>query len=336
MPCYGLTGFLSAALLAQPPQPPLFVTMTANQPLVAAWLSAPSGTSTAIATQPAGALPATSYLLEGGDGTNARIRMLCERQVLGTSYLQLRFQVHALQPVNELLVTTADVTYRIAAPVGTVLNIRAMGGSLQGCSDGNAIWVDLDDDGTIDFDSGTDNHRIVTRTASVVPMAIRVRSNWIAPQFPCSFGCLILVETWHPAAQPAGPGCDNLAAPNPPPHSWPHIITTNYQMAAAPSDNPHFWLDLRAYGYGNAGWFLFDSQTATTAVTLPSPWGITCPVLSNPFTAIPAGISADVPYWARMLLPFLPPGNVVHVQHAAFSLQNPFRFGTSNRIRLQS
>jgi predicted membrane metal-binding protein len=115
------------------------------------------------------------------------------------------------------------------------------------------------------------------------------------------------------------------------------MFYTNYQLTALPSTAPQTLSVLRANGLGAFALFLVSDLATALPLQLPPPFVGACDVLSNVVIVDPGTPLSASPFgeW-EVVVPTLPPGLSLHVQHASANATAPFWFGATNRLRIDT
>jgi len=331
------TFLLGVTLLAPAvAQAPLQATLTAVAPIEAEWITAPPGTPGALISQPAG--PLTSADITGPVG-ESWAHFTCGLTANGAGW-RLLASSQVFSPLPELAETRADLLLQVTATVPTTIVLDLQLAHWGDFPSSAGFTIDVGDDGSNELDTnlpfccGSVRRLTTTRLLDGTGLAIRIRGTNTMSASPQAYDLWLDAQPWLPQATPVAGDCGSLGT-KVPPQGW---YQGNYQLAALPSSDPLEFGVLRANGLGDFDLFFVAGLPTTAPFLLPAPLPGPCNLLTDILVAVPGTPTITSPATSEweLHLPLLPPGLVLHAQHASVHTVAPFGFGTTNVLRLDT
>ncbi|MFO1077657.1 MAG: hypothetical protein U1E73_08010 [Planctomycetota bacterium] len=317
---------------------------TALSPIVAEWVNAPVTAPNPIVTYPAGPLPAApiDVAVDVGLGwwTGSASFSSTPLPLQSGMVAHWSLSAYAYVPQGEVSRTTADLLLRIDGPdcaLGTLeLQLTMFGDSPQT----SGFRVDIGNDGSFELDTFTANPLTSTLDRNAFfawdfaggPLFVRVTHTAYGAPMPQDFGCRVAFRPWVAGVDTYGDDCGNETVP---PLSSGY--TTRYHLAVLPPFRPQDSMVLRANGIGPFAAFLLSDRIATVTFQLTGSPSPACDLLSHVVFTHLGGVasvnSGTIPVQWIALVPPLPPGLDLNVQHASLL---PPHFGLTNRVRIRT
>lgn len=315
-------------------QGPLQASLTALTPIVV------SGVAGAPVSHPAG--PLTSASLVGPAGTsNANFAVSL---VDGGTFCTLFATSTVLTSYPNLAQTSADLLLQVTPTAPGAIAYAQIQLQHGGDSpDFRGFEIDVGNDGTVEVDTGfaypgSYGRRDYALDFAGGPFVVRIRHLNAPTTSVQGYSIDLRVDSCPPSPVPTAPACAaNVIAP-----FNGVLLDSNYQLGAFATAAPNL-LELRTIGYGDFDTFLVSDVPVAQPLQLPAPYAQTCDVLANVLLAAPGVATAfgglpahPQPVAWTLVVPQLPVGLTLYVQHLSASFGAPFSFGASNRMRLDT
>tara|TARA_R110002072_G_scaffold302758_2_gene488486 strand:- start:14196 stop:15191 length:996 start_codon:yes stop_codon:yes gene_type:complete len=237
---------------------------------------------------------------------------------------------------------SSDLEWNLSAPVPTRVTLRVYSYCVD--DSGGTIFFAVPGHGSFIHACGTSigQRRVDHYVLDLTPTPLPIRITQIAGGYPAG-SCLVRadIDVWSPLVTPSAAGCGVTLL-----HGASGSLTyyqTDHHLDLVNTSGPPNSGTLRADGLGQWASFAASLASPQLPTQLPAPFAQTCPLLGSIDVLVPSigSGSQSVPTHWELLLPVLPVGLTLYVQHASAYVASPAfapstRWSTSNVLRVDT